>query len=85
MYICMITGKVSKPGQKLRKVVALTRPKTYTKWIRDEEVRPAKWMEVPAGVGHEIVMELSCSEEGEALWNSWNSEDRAAFLKHMSI
>ena len=37
MFICQITGKQSKPLEKLHKVIALTRPKNYTKWVREDE------------------------------------------------
>jgi hypothetical protein len=80
-YRCQITGKVSQCGEKLHKVVVATRPKNYTKWIRDEESHAPKWIEIPCSTGHEIVKELNCSAEGEALWLSWTSEERALFLK----
>jgi hypothetical protein len=81
MFRCEITGKVSQPGEKLNKVIAITRPKTYTKWVRDEESHTPRWVEVPAGTGFEPVLELSLSQEGLNLWNSWTPEERALFLK----
>jgi hypothetical protein len=81
MFRCEITGKVSHPGEKLNKVIAITRPKTYTKWVRDEESHAPKWIEVPAGTGFEPVRELSLSQEGLNLWESWNEEQKALFLK----
>jgi hypothetical protein len=79
MYRCMITKKLSKVGEKLNKVVVITRPKNYTRWIKNEET--FKYEEVVVGSGWEIVKELDCTTEGEALWNSWSVDDRAAFLK----
>ena len=78
MYRCQITGKCSKLGEPLNKVTALTREKVYTKWICDEDTRV--WHEVEAGRGSEIVLELSLSAEGVAIWNSWSDEDRRLFL-----
>lgn len=82
MYRCEITGKQSKPNAKLHKVIALTRNKTYHRWVKDEDTR--EWTQIIAGVGFEPVKELSCSEEGAALWASWSAEEKDAFLKGMS-
>jgi hypothetical protein len=79
MYRCQITGKVSKPGEKLNKVVAQTRPRVYTKWVRDEET--THWIEVEGGRGFEIVKELSLSNAGLELWNGWTAEQKNAWLK----
>ena len=69
MYRCQITNKISKVGEPLNKIVALTRERVYTKCVRDEETN--KWQEVVSGHGWEIVKELSCSREGVELWDSW--------------
>ena len=79
MYRCMITNKQSQPGEPLNKTVVATRPKTYMKWVRDEETN--RWQEVEAGRGHEIVRELCLSAEGLQLWNSWSEADKTLFLK----
>ena len=78
-YRCQITQKVSKPGLPLHKVVVETRPKEYFKFVKDEETD--KWVEVHANFGSEIVRELSVSQEGLDMWNSWTPEQRLAFLK----
>lgn len=67
--------------EKLNRIVVATRPRTYTKWVRNEETN--KWEEVEIGQGHEIVREINASDEGLALWNSWNEGERAMFLKHL--
>lgn len=79
MYRCQITGRLSRLGEKLNKVVVLTREKSYTRWVRNEETN--KWEEVFVAKGWEIVQELNCNTEGETLWNSWTPEEREAFLK----
>lgn len=81
MFQCQITGRFSRLGDKLQKVTAITRPRNYTKWVKDEESRPVRWIEVDAGSGWEIVKELSCTQEGANLWNSWTAEMRTSFLK----
>ena len=82
MFHCQITNRQSKLGEKLNKVVVQTRARTYTRWVRDEETK--KWVEIEAGKGWEIVKELSASEEGLRLWNSWSPDERAGFLLHMN-
>ncbi len=81
MYYCSVTGKLSQPGEKLNKIVVATRPKIYKKWVKDEET--LRWQEVEAGTGYETVKEISATEEGVALYNSWTPEERQMFLKHL--
>jgi len=80
MYVCQITGKQSKPGDKPSKVTVATRERDYTRWVRNEETN--KWEEVFVSRGWEIVKEISVSQEGLDLWNSWSADDRALFLKN---
>lgn len=79
-YRCEITKRVSQPNAKLQKVVALTRPKQYYKWVKNEDTR--EYEEVEAGRGHETVRELSVSQEGKDIWLGWNADQRAAWLKN---
>lgn len=57
MFKCRITGKTSKRGEKLNRIVVETRPKTY--YNEEGEV---------IGEGFEIVEEINASEEGLAIW-----------------
>ena len=82
-YKCQITGKLSRVGEKLNKIVVETRPKNYTKWVRDEESRIPKWTEVPCSSGFETVRELNATQFGVEQWESWDAEERAMFLKHL--
>lgn len=82
MYRCQVTGKLSKYGEKLNKIVVAKRPRDYTKWVREEESN--KWSEVWVAKGWEIVRELNVSTEGEALWSTWTEEQRLLFLKQLS-
>ena len=81
MYVCQVTGRQSKSGQKLNKLVVQTRPKTYTRWIRNEDTR--EWEEIEIGRGYETVREINASQEGMDLWNSWSPEERELFLKRV--
>jgi hypothetical protein len=81
MYRCQITNKLSKPGEPLHKVIAQTRPKTYTRWFKNEETH--QYEERVIGKGFEPVKELSLSLEGETIWNSWTQEEKDLFLKEM--
>jgi hypothetical protein len=74
MYRCQITGRQSREGEKLNKVTVLTRAVTYKNWDKEAE---EEWF----SQGTEIVKELNCCEEGRLLWEGWNEEQRALFLK----
>jgi hypothetical protein len=82
-YRCQITNRISKLGEKLNKITVETRPRNYTKWVRDEESRIPKWTEVPCSSGWEIVRELNACSAGLELWESYSTEDKAMFLKHL--
>jgi len=82
MFVCQVTGKLSKHGEKLNKVVVQTRERIYTKKIRNEDT--GEWEKVEVAKGWEIVREINASEEGVQLWNSWTPEERAIFLKHLN-
>lgn len=76
MFICQITGHQSRPGQKCNRVVVETRPQTYKHWDRENE---EEWFTQ----GTEIVHEVSATESGLQLWNSWSEEERAVFVKSL--
>jgi hypothetical protein len=71
----------TKGSEKLNKIVVETRERTYTKWVRNEETN--KWEEVFVAKGWEIVKEISASDEGVALWQSWTDEEKTVFLKSL--
>lgn len=82
MYYCAITKRLSKPCEKVNKLVVKTREKTYYKKVRNEETN--KWEEVEAGRGWEIVKEINASQAGADLWNSWSAEERHLFVKSLN-
>lgn len=79
MFKCVITGKTSEIGEKMHKIVLASRDKTYHKMVKNEETRI--WEKVIAGHGWEIVSEVSASQEGVNLWNSFSDEKRDALAK----
>lgn len=78
MFYCQITNKLSKSGQKPERITIATRPKEYSKRVRNEESN--KWEDVFVAKGWEIVQELNCSEEGAQLWASWSQEEKSSFV-----
>ena len=81
MYYCAITGKLSKPCEKLHKIVVETRTKSYLKWVYDEESR--RYNQVDGGTGYETVKEIDVSEEGLRVWTGANDDERAAIVRHL--
>jgi len=79
MYKCSLTGKTTKLGEKLNKVVVESREKVYSKKVFNEETRQVETLQI--GTGWEIVKEIQVSEEGLNLWNSWSPEQKAAWKK----
>lgn len=79
MFRCEITGKLSKTGEKLHKVVVSTRQREYREWVYNEDTRRSE--ELVVGHGWEIVRELNASEEGEAAWNAMTPEDQSVWVK----
>ena len=81
MYRCMITGRFSRLGDKLNKIVVSTRPRTYTRWVKDEDT--LKYIEIEAGKGWEIVKELSATQAGVEQWNAMTTDQKALFLQEL--
>lgn len=79
MFMCQVTGKMSKQGEKLHKVVVSTRKREYKEWVYNEETRRSE--ERVVGHGWEIVRELNASEEGESVWNAMTPDDQAVWVK----
>ena len=73
MFICAITKKVSKPGEKCIKIVTEKRPRTYYKMVYNEELR--EWERMISGQGWEIVKEVNATEEGARLWFAAQEDD----------
>ena len=67
MYRCYVTGKMSKPGEKVNKLVIKTRPRTYWGSFQNEETGNVETVEI--GHGSEIVREVNVTDEGMRMWN----------------
>ncbi len=77
MYKCQVTGKQSKPGEKLNKIVVETRPREYKCWDRENE---EEWY----SQGTEIVREISASDEGVRIWDELTADEREEFVKGLN-
>jgi len=82
MFICQITGKVSKPGEKLNKVTVQTRDRVYIQRQKDSET--GEWVDVEIGRGWEIVKQIYVSDDGFKIWNSMSDNERSNFLDNMN-
>lgn len=71
MFICQVTGKNSKEGEKPNRIVVQTRSKTYKHWDRENE---EEWF----SHGTEIVKEVNATDEGKAIWEAMTSEQKAS-------
>ena len=60
MFICEITGRVTKSGEKMNRVPIVKRGRVYFKKLKNEDT--GKWDEVEVGRGWEIVKEISGSK-----------------------
>ena len=80
-FKCAITGRTSKFGEKLNKIVVATRPKQYFKNVKNEDTD--EWETVPAAVGYEIVKEIGVSKSGLEQWNAMSAEERQVLLQRI--
>lgn len=60
MYKCGACKKSTKLGEKIKRVIMATRPKSYFMKVKDEKTR--KWSTVKVGEGSEIVSEISIGD-----------------------
>jgi hypothetical protein len=65
MYRCQVTNKISKPGEKLNKIIVSTREKIYTQKIWEDD----ELVEIEIGRGWEIVKEINATDEGVRIYN----------------
>jgi hypothetical protein len=65
MFLCQVTNKTSKPGEKLNRITVATRNKVYTQkvWEDGEQVT------IEVGRGWEIAKQINASEEGLRIYN----------------
>lgn len=71
MFRCAITNRMSRPGEKVNKIVVKKREKIYYGWFHNEELDQMERREVSRG--WEIVSEVNASDEGLRLWSQRNN------------
>ncbi|NBW58608.1 hypothetical protein EBR43_12705 [bacterium] len=81
MFICQVTGRVSKPGEKMNRIPVLKRDRVYFKKLKNEDT--GKWEEIEVGRGWEIVREIAATDEGVAVWNGLTDSQRTMKLARM--
>ena len=79
MFMCQVTKKITKPCEKCNKITLLTRAREYKNSFYNEESR--RMEETESSFGSEIVLEVNASDEGLAVWNAMNDEDRSSWVK----
>lgn len=78
MFICQITGLNSKLNEKPNKIVIETRPRIYTRRVKNEETR--EWETHEVSKGWEIVKEIIATDAGEQEWNEMNDAQKSEFV-----
>lgn len=68
MFKCAITGRFSKPGDKVNRIVTKTRTKEYFEPRYNEDTD--RYENIKVGVGWEIVEEVLATDEGLKVWNN---------------
>jgi len=81
MFICQISGRLSKPGEKVYKICVEKRKKLYTSRVLNEDSGQVE--EVEVSHGWEIVREVNATYEGFCEWNNMSEAQRAEHLRHM--
>ena len=81
MFICEITGRVTKSGEKMNRIPIVKRDRVYFKKLKNEDT--GKWDEVEVGRGWEIVKEISVSEEGLAKWQAMSDQQRENLVRKL--
>jgi hypothetical protein len=76
MYRCQVTGRMSKLGEKLNKIVVATRQVEYKNWDREAE---EEWF----SYGTEIVREINATDSGVKVWDGLTPEERTAHVERL--
>jgi len=81
MFICQVTGKISKPGEKMNRIPVVKRDKVYFKKLKNEDT--GKWDEVEVGRGWEIVREIAATDDGVTAWNTMSEDKKQRLLDRL--
>jgi deoxyribose-phosphate aldolase len=80
MFKCQVTGKISKPREKMNRIVIATRDKVYTKKILED----GELVELEIGRGYEIVKEIAATDEGLRIYNQMVDDGTvASFIRNL--
>ena len=78
MFKCSVTGKMSRPGEKMNRIVVETRDKIYTQEVWEE----GELVEIEVGRGYETVKEIAATDEGLRRYNQMVEDGSVAnFLR----
>lgn len=79
MFMCQVTGRMSKPGEKLNCITVAKRERTYFRKEKNEDT--GRWQEVEIGHGWEIVRQIVATDEGATKWSSMSEVQRKLHLE----
>jgi len=80
MFKCQVTGKISKPGEKMNRIVIATRDKVYTK----KTLEDGELVELEIGRGYEIVKEIAATDDGLRIYNQMVDDGTvASFIRKL--
>jgi hypothetical protein len=80
MFKCQVTGKISKPGEKMNRIVIATRDKVYTK----KTLEDGELVELEIGRGYEIVKEIAATDDGLRIYNQMVDDGTvASFIRNL--
>lgn len=65
MFKCAVTGRMSRPGEKLNRIVIQTREKVYTQKVWED----GELVDIEIGRGYETVREINATDAGVELYN----------------
>ena len=65
MFKCAITGRNSKPGEKMNRIIIKSREKIYTTSVWEE----GELVEIEIGKGTEVEKEVAATDEGVRVYN----------------
>lgn len=79
MFKCQVLGRMSKPGEKLNRLVVKSREQSYTQKVWEE----GELVEIEVGKGWEIVKEINASDEGVKVWNTMTPLQKEQLIKNL--
>lgn len=81
MFICQVTGRSSKPGEKMNRITVARRDKVYSRKEKNEET--GRWEDIQVGHGWEIVREIFATDDGLVKWQGMSESQRTTHLEKL--